>query len=75
MVIMLVVGHAVPPNLRAHGRVLVGADLGQIPSREEEKCVVLSQIAVEDAPILRGDDLEVLYPAGMSAVLAQLETK
>jgi hypothetical protein len=44
------------------GRHLVGAGLGQISGREEEKCVVSSQIAVEDAAILRGDDLEAAGP-------------
>ena len=51
-----------PPSLRADGRHLVGAGLGQISGREEEKCVVSSQIAVEDAAILRGDDLEAAGP-------------
>jgi hypothetical protein len=47
--------------LRAHGRGLVSAGLSQIPSREEE-CVVLSQVAVEDVPILRSDAGPTLSP-------------
>ena len=48
--------------LRAHGWGIVSADLSQIPSREEEECVVLSQVAVEDVPILRSNDVEAVYP-------------
>src|SRR5262245_2599065 len=48
---------------RAHGGHLVGAGLDQISRREEEESIVLSQIAVEHAPILRGDDLESVLPA------------
>jgi hypothetical protein len=48
--------------MRAHGRSVISSGLGQIPSREEEECVVLGQIAIEDVPILRGDDVETVYP-------------
>ena len=50
-----------PP--RTHGRHLVDAGLGQIPRREEEESIVLSQIAVKNSPILRCDDLEVVFLA------------
>jgi hypothetical protein len=38
------------------------ACLDQIPSREEEECVVLTQVAIEHAPILRSDDIETVCP-------------
>jgi hypothetical protein len=47
----------------AHGRGVVGACLGQIPSGEEEECVVLTQIAIEHAPILRSYNIETVCPS------------
>jgi hypothetical protein len=38
------------------------ACLDQNPSREEEECVVLTQIAIEHAPILRSEDIETVCP-------------
>jgi hypothetical protein len=45
---------------RAHGRGIVGACIGQIPSREEEERVVLTQISIEHTPILRSDHIETV---------------
>ena len=39
------------------------ACLDQNPSREEEECVVLTQIAIEHAPILRGYNIETVCPS------------
>jgi hypothetical protein len=38
------------------------ACLDQNPNREEEECVVLTQIAIEHAPILRSDDIKTVCP-------------
>jgi hypothetical protein len=47
---------------RAHGRGVIGACLSQIPSREEQESLVLSQITIEYGAILRGDDVETVCP-------------